>query len=91
MTVFEINSGVAGFVVGILCLSEISFPDSLANGQEWLDFWGVERSYLNKYGAGAAHEMTGMWPFMKMILNAKEVSVRATTPPPSAAAAPQSG
>ena len=59
----------------IKSLSEISFPDSLANGQEWLDHLGVERSYLNKYGAGVAHEMTGMWPLMKMFLNAKEYTL----------------
>jgi len=59
----------------IKSLSEISFPDSLANGQEWLDHLGVERRYLNKYGAGVAHEMTGTWPFMKMFLNAKEYTL----------------
>jgi pimeloyl-ACP methyl ester carboxylesterase len=56
-------------------LSEISFPDSLANGQEWLDHLRVERSYLNKYGGGNLHEMTGMWPLMKMFLNAKEYTL----------------
>jgi pimeloyl-ACP methyl ester carboxylesterase len=59
----------------IKSLSEINFPDSLANGQEWMDHLGVERSYLNKYGAGVAHEMTGMWPLMKMFLNAKEYTL----------------
>jgi pimeloyl-ACP methyl ester carboxylesterase len=56
-------------------LSEISFPDSLANGQDWLDYIVVERRYLNKYGGGNIHKMTGNWPLMKMILYAKEYTL----------------
>lgn len=59
----------------IKLLSETSFPDSLANGQKWLDYIGVQRNYLNKYGGGVAHEMTGMWPLMKIFLNAKEYTL----------------
>ncbi len=56
----------------IEALSEISFPDSLANSDMWLDFLLVERNYVNQFGGGGTHEMTGMWPMIKMLLDAKE-------------------
>ena len=56
----------------IKALSEISFPDSLANSDAWFDYLGVERKYVTEFGGGITHEMTGMWPAIKMILDAKE-------------------
>jgi len=53
-------------------LSEISFPDSLANADVWLDFLMVERNYVTQFGGGVTHEMTGMWPVIKMVLDTKE-------------------
>ena len=32
----------------------------------------VERNYVLKYGGGVTHELTGMWPVIKMVLDAKE-------------------
>lgn len=53
-------------------LSKISFPDSLANSDVWMDFLLIERNYVTQFGGGAIHEMTGMWPMIKMLLNTKE-------------------
>lgn len=53
-------------------LSEISFPDSLSNSDIWLDFLMVERRYVTQFGGGVTHEMTGMWPVIKMVLDTKE-------------------
>ncbi|MCD4731951.1 MAG: alpha/beta hydrolase [Bacteroidales bacterium] len=53
-------------------LSEISFPDSLGNIDAWLDYLMVERNYVTKYGGGVTHELTGMWPVIKMVLETKE-------------------
>jgi len=57
-------------------LSETSFPDLMASGQEWWDYLGIQRRFLNKYGAGVAYEMTSVGPFMKMFLGAKEYTLR---------------
>ncbi len=56
----------------IIALSEITFPDSLASSDKWFDYLGVERNYVTKYGGGITHEMTGMLPVLKMIIDAKE-------------------
>lgn len=56
----------------IQALSEISFPDSIANSDEWFDYLEVERNFVMKYGGGITHEMTGMWPVIRMLLNAEE-------------------
>ncbi len=53
-------------------LSEMSFPDSLANSNTWLDFLMVERNYVTQFGGGGTHKMRGMWPMIKMVLDAKE-------------------
>ena len=59
----------------IKALSEISFPDEMASSDVWFDYLSVERNYVTKYGGGITHEMTGMLPVLKMILNAKEYTL----------------
>ena len=56
----------------IEALSEIDFPDSLANSDIWMDFLMVERNYVTQFGGGVLHDINGMWPVIKMVLNAKE-------------------
>lgn len=57
-------------------LSEITFPDSLADVFAWKDFLMVERIYVSKYGGGVTHEMTEMWPVIKMVLDTKEYTIK---------------
>lgn len=57
-------------------LAEINFPDSLADVFVWKDFLLVERIYISKYGGGVTHEMTGMLPVIKMVLEAKEYTFK---------------
>lgn len=56
----------------IEALSGISFPKSDAASDLWLDFLKVERNYVTQFGGGITHEMNGMWPVIKMVLNTKE-------------------
>ncbi len=56
----------------IEALSAISFPDPLSNSDVWLDFLMVERRYVTQFGGGVTHEMDGMWPVIKMVLDTKE-------------------
>ncbi len=56
----------------IEALSQLSFPDSLATSETWLDFLMVERQYVMEFGGGVVHEMKGMWPVIKLVLDAKE-------------------
>ncbi len=56
----------------IEALSEISFPDSLASSEIWIDFLMVERNFVTQFGGGVTHEMTGLWPVIEMVLSAKE-------------------
>ena len=56
----------------IKALSEITFPDSLAGVDKWQDYLMVERNYVTQFGGGVTHEMTGMWPVIKMVLDLKE-------------------
>ncbi len=56
----------------IKALSAISYPDPHSNSDIWLDFLFVERKYVMQFGGGVAHEMTSMWPILKMIINAEE-------------------
>ncbi len=44
----------------------------MATGQDWLDYLGVERNYVTKYGGGIMHKTTGIWPSFKMFLFAGE-------------------
>ena len=32
----------------------------------------VERNYVTQFGGGVLHDINGMWPVIKMVLNAKE-------------------
>lgn len=57
-------------------LSEIHFPDSLANVFEWEEFLMTQRQYVTKYGGGVTHEMTGMWPVIKMVLDTREYTFK---------------
>jgi pimeloyl-ACP methyl ester carboxylesterase len=57
-------------------LSEISFPDSLADASAWKDFLMVERNYVMKYRGGVTRELTSMWPVIKMVLDANEYTIK---------------
>jgi pimeloyl-ACP methyl ester carboxylesterase len=52
-------------------LSSLSFPDSTATADIWMNFLMKERKYVNKFG-GAMQNMKSMWPMIKMVLNTKE-------------------
>lgn len=56
-------------------LSNLSFPDRMANGQQWLDYIGVQRGYVTKFGGGATHKSPGIVLPMKIVLNAKEYTL----------------
>ncbi len=56
-------------------LSRISFPDSLAGSREWLDYLKVQRSYANEFGYGIARDFRGIWPVIKLVLQAKEYTL----------------
>lgn len=56
-------------------LSSMTFPDSLATSDKWINFIMYERNYVSKFGGGITHKMTSMWPVIKMILDAKEYSL----------------
>jgi pimeloyl-ACP methyl ester carboxylesterase len=57
-------------------LSDMSFPDSMAGSDVWMDFLMVERNYVMKYGGGVTHEMTSMIPVLKMVLDTKEYTLK---------------
>ncbi len=57
-------------------LSEMSFPDSTASIEKWVDFLMVERIYVTRFGGGVTREMTGMWPVIKMVLDTKEYTIQ---------------
>lgn len=56
-------------------LDGLSFPDSLAGSKAWIDYLMAERQYVNKFGGGTAHEITGMWPWLKILLKTKEYTM----------------
>lgn len=56
-------------------LSEMTFPDSLANIDVWLKYMMYERLYVSKFGGGVTHEMTSLLPVLKMVLCAKEYTL----------------
>ncbi|HAN19115.1 MAG TPA: alpha/beta hydrolase [Bacteroidales bacterium] len=60
----------------INALSKLTFPDSLAGIDVWQKFLMNERNYVTQFGGGVTHEMTGMWPVVKMILNIKEYTFK---------------
>lgn len=53
-------------------ISEINFPDSLADAETWVDYLIRERNYVNQFRGGISREITGTWPVVKMIFNTKE-------------------
>ncbi|MBN1387633.1 MAG: alpha/beta hydrolase [Bacteroidales bacterium] len=54
-------------------ISNMTFPDSLsADSKTWMNFLRYERKYVNKFGGGIARDITGMWPVIKMVLDARE-------------------
>lgn len=60
----------------ISALSKLTFPDSAATVEEWIDFLMVERRYVMRFGGGVTREVTGMWPFVKIVLNSPEYTLR---------------
>lgn len=56
-------------------LAKLRFPDSLASGQEWIDYLMVERQYVDKFGGGTTRDFQGMWPLIRMVLKAREYTV----------------
>lgn len=59
----------------IEALGRLSFPDSLANGDTWIDYLMNQRKYVNKYGGGATRNITGMWPLVKLVLKTSEYTI----------------
>lgn len=53
-------------------LNSITFPDSIASSTVWAEYLMPERKYVMQFGGGVTHELTGMWPVIKMVLSAKE-------------------
>ena len=56
-------------------ISEMNFPDSTASSTDWLNFLLKGRKYVFKYG-GALRGITGMWPVIKLVLNAEEYTLQ---------------
>lgn len=56
-------------------LSAMEFPDSTASDSEWLNFLLNERKYVFQYG-GAIRGITNMWPVIKLVLGAKEYTLK---------------
>nr|MDQ3394565.1 hypothetical protein [Bacteroidota bacterium] len=54
---------------GINALSNITFPDSLANSDIWMDYLMVERNYVTQYGGGLTHKTRGIWPIIEILLH----------------------
>jgi len=49
----------------IALLSDLTFPDSLADIKTWVDFFMLEREMVNKYGGGLKHEAVDMMAVYK--------------------------
>jgi pimeloyl-ACP methyl ester carboxylesterase len=60
----------------IKTLNALSFPDSSASMEKWWEYVKPERDYVNKFGGGPTHGITGMWPLIKMVLNANEYTFK---------------
>lgn len=58
----------------IKALSELAFPDLDASDSTWLDYLLKQRMYVAKFG-GSMRNITGMWPMIKMLINAKEYTL----------------
>lgn len=59
----------------VLVLSKLTFPDSLASSAVWSDFLMTEREYVSQFGGGVTHDIKGLWPLVKTIINAKEYTL----------------
>jgi pimeloyl-ACP methyl ester carboxylesterase len=55
-------------------LSQMNFPDSLANSKEWMPFVIKERKYVTQFG-GAMRAIDGMWPMVKTVLTTDEYTL----------------
>ena len=60
---------------GLKKLTSMTFPDTLATIDPWISFIMNEREYVSRYGGGVTREMTSLWPYIKMILAAKEYTL----------------
>ncbi|MGF1587388.1 MAG: alpha/beta fold hydrolase [Bacteroidales bacterium] len=56
-------------------LDRLSFPDSLAKTDIWIDYLINQRKYVNKYGGGATRDITGMWPLVKLVFETSEYTI----------------
>ncbi|MEO9483405.1 MAG: alpha/beta hydrolase [Ekhidna sp.] len=57
-------------------LADLTFPDSLADSHTWLDYLGVQRNYVNKYGGGLTRQPINVWVDIgQTILNTKEYTI----------------
>jgi len=50
-------------------LKNLSFPDSTASVDKWLEYLMMERRYINRFGGGTTRQITGMWPLVKLVMN----------------------
>lgn len=53
----------------IKTLKKLSFPDSTASVDNWVNYLMMERRFVNRYGGGTTKEITGMWPLVKLVMN----------------------
>lgn len=56
-------------------LSGLSFPDSLADSNIWIDYLMNQRKYVNKFGGGTTRDITGMWPLVKIVFKTREYTI----------------
>jgi pimeloyl-ACP methyl ester carboxylesterase len=56
-------------------INDMIFPDSLATSAEWINFLPAERRFVNKYGGGISHDMSSMWPVIKIVFNTREYTL----------------
>ncbi len=59
----------------IEALDRLSFPDSLANSNIWIDYLMNQRKYVNKFGGGTTRDITEMWPLVKIVLTTSEYTI----------------
>jgi pimeloyl-ACP methyl ester carboxylesterase len=57
-------------------LSALNYPELGANIEDWEKYLMTERQYVNEFGGGTTRQMKGMWPLVKMVLNAKEYTLK---------------
>jgi len=56
-------------------LAGLSFPDSLANSDIWIDYLMNQRKYVNKFSGGTTRDITGMWPLVKIVFKTREYTI----------------